>query len=173
MADENKRDTMNAAFEGHEEGTAYHEAGHAVMGCILGRTPQRVTIIPDGSGAVGKVESEADWPASAKRYLDASPEKQDYVKKRVLIELSGSIAHALHNPNREPDLGDAEDTRWARAMIIENVSWDDDHEGYLEQCREEAQSLLRQHWPWVEAVAQALIKHKTRDGEQLLALRVG
>jgi hypothetical protein len=38
-----------------EEATAYHEAGHAVVGALRNRPPDWVTIIADG-GAAGKTE---------------------------------------------------------------------------------------------------------------------
>ena len=50
MSDQTKQD----------EETAYHESGHAVMGCLVQRFPLWVSIIPDGRGGVGRTEFDTD-----------------------------------------------------------------------------------------------------------------
>jgi hypothetical protein len=59
-----------------EEGTAYHEASHAVVGAARGRAPIFATIIPDGAGAVGKTEFPEDWRPEYKMHFGDSPEKR-------------------------------------------------------------------------------------------------
>src|SRR5262245_29014532 len=86
--------------------TAYHEAGHAVMGCLAGRTLEFVTIVPDGTGAVGRTQFTDDVPDGAKRYFDQSEKKQRYGKARVLCEVAGTIAHDLQEPGRAHDKSD-------------------------------------------------------------------
>jgi hypothetical protein len=53
-----------------EEETAYHEAGHAVMGCILGRPPLCVSIVPDAHGNVGQTTLQGSRGA---RSVSAAP----------------------------------------------------------------------------------------------------
>jgi ATP-dependent Zn protease len=62
--------------------TAYHEAGHAVMGCVVGRLPLSATIVPDGKGVVGQVHFEVGVPEFAKSYLNKSPAKRQYAEQR-------------------------------------------------------------------------------------------
>jgi hypothetical protein len=51
------------------------------------------------------------------------------------------------------------------------VSWDDDREGDLAASKVRATELLKQNWPWVEAVAKALIVRKTLQRQDLLDLK--
>ena len=123
-----------------EEDTAYHEAGHAVMGCILQTNPLWVSIVSDGAGGVGKTEFEDDWPPGGYRYLDEFEEKKKYIRIRVLIEVAGTIAHDIKFPDRDHDQGDVFDDYWARELIAESVNWEDDKKAYLAH-------LIRQRAP--------------------------
>src|SRR5262249_43133055 len=113
-----------------EEDTAYHEAGHAVMGCVLQRLPLWVSIIPDGKGVVGRTEFEQDGRPGGYSHFDQSDAKKAYIRVRVLIEVAGTIAHNIKFPDRVHDEGDANDEHWARDLVIE-VSWEDDRDAYL------------------------------------------
>jgi ATP-dependent Zn protease len=152
-------------------GTAYHEAGHAVMGCLVGRIPEFATVVPDGTGAVGRTQYPDDVPACARRYFDQSDEKKRYTEARVLSEIAATIAQDLKQPGRAHDMADAEDARQARELVIELVSWEDDRDSYLPRAQEKATALLKEHWPWVEAVAKALLARKTLTGVDIVALR--
>jgi ATP-dependent Zn protease len=68
---------MNKLSRDEQQATAYHEAGHAVMGCILSRPPQSVSIVPDDSGVRGRTIFDDDCPPSAKNYFDPSEEKKN------------------------------------------------------------------------------------------------
>jgi hypothetical protein len=52
-----------------EQGTAYHEAGRAVVGAARGRPPLSATIIPDGAGA-GGAAAPSSTPDLHSRVLD-------------------------------------------------------------------------------------------------------
>jgi cell division protease FtsH len=161
---------MAERTEQQREETAYHEAGHAVMGFVLRRYPQSISIIPDGTGAVGKTEFDKDAPKGGFRYFDDSDAKRRYIRIRVLIEVAGTIAHDLKFPGRDHDQGDAHDNHWARELIVESVSWEDDHEVYLERTKQEATLLLKENWHLVEAVAGALLQWQTLTRAGLLQI---
>jgi ATP-dependent Zn protease len=147
-----------------EEETAYHEAGHAVMGCLLQRFPLWVSIIPDGKGGVGRTEFDPD----GRRYshFDQSDAKKAYIRARVLIEVAGTLAHDIKFPGRVHDEGDAHDEHWARDLVIE-VSWEDDRDAYLARAKQEAKTLLQENWNLVEKVAAALLAGKRLDRADL------
>jgi len=140
------------------------------MGCVLQRYPLWVTIVPDGSGAVGKTEFEKDAPPGGFRYLDQSEEKKRYIRIRVLIEVAGTIAHDLKFTGRAHDQGDAHDEHWARELIVESVSWEDDQEAYFEHTKQDGTALLKENWHLVEAVAVALLQRQTLAGAELLQI---
>src|ERR1700733_2214280 len=138
-----------------EEATAYHEAGHAVVGAIRGRAPIFVSIIPDG-GVCGKNEFPKDWRPEFKNHFGDTPEKRDYIETRVLIAFASTIAHDLRFPARDHDSGDRFDEQEARDLIEDNAGWADEcRDLHFQRLKETAHGLLQANWPWVEAVARA------------------
>jgi hypothetical protein len=55
---------MSGEVANERLGTAYHEAGHVVMGCITNRIPMSAIIVADGP-VRGKTEFEGVVPAYA------------------------------------------------------------------------------------------------------------
>jgi cell division protease FtsH len=159
---------MSGQAEGSKEETAYHEAGHAVIGCVRQRYPLSVSIVSDGKGAVGKTEFEQDAPPGGFRYFDDSDEKKRYMRTRVLIEVAGTIAHDIKYPGRAHDEGDANDDHWARQLVTEGVRVEDNREGYLAHAKQEAEALLRDNWYLVAKVAAALLRYQELSGAELL-----
>jgi ATP-dependent Zn protease len=130
-----------------EEATAYHEAGHAVVGALRNRPPDWVTIIADG-GAAGKTEFPDDVRSEFKGYSGDWPEKRAYIETRILIAVAGTIAHDLRVPDRAQDAGDAYDKQRARDFIQDHACWaESDREQYLQQLQESARGLLETNWP--------------------------
>ena len=147
--------------------TAHHEAGHAVMGCLVGRLPLSATIVRRGPVA-GEVIFE---PTTQRfRYFDTSPEKRELARQRVYTELAGTIAHDLYKPGREHDIADETDLQFTHDLIIELVSWED-RDSYLAEAQRGATLLLAQNRAWLDAVAAALLKDGTLVREQILSLR--
>jgi hypothetical protein len=155
-----------------EEGTAYHEAGHAVVGAARGRPPISATIIPDGTGAVGKTEFPKDWLPEYKNHFGDSAKKRTYIETHILTSVAGTMTHDFRFPGRVHDAADANDDRISREIIEDNAGWADDHrERYLERLQGIARDLLQANWPWVEAVAHALMERKTVYTADILGLR--
>ncbi len=149
--------------------TAYHEAGHAVSGCLLGRAPVSVSIERAGDFA-GKTEFDGDVPAHARGHFHDSPPRRAYAEQRIVGELAGSAAHDLLKPGRARDASDEYDLHWARELAIELVNWED-HDVYLAHAAIKAKGLLEANWQWVVTVAEALLERKTLSREEVLALK--
>ena len=68
---------------------AYHEAGHAVVGCSLPNTHavHKISIIPRGVGALGYVLSRPDED----RYLVTRSE----LDSRIRVALGGTVAEEI------------------------------------------------------------------------------
>lgn len=164
----NERDTRHQVLtEEQRVSTAYHEAGHAVVGAIFGRNPTSVDITPDQSGNVGHTRFPNDVPACMKSFFDESPEKKHYLKVRVLTALAGTIAHDIKMPGREHDIGDARDDHQAMELAEESMSWDYDRAGYIARMKVEAAEHLKAHWSTVEALATALLDHSELSAVEL------
>jgi ATP-dependent Zn protease len=162
---------MNPSHSTDQEATAYHEAGHAVVGAVRGRAPIFVTIVPDG-GAAGKNEFPKDWRPEFKDHFGESPEKRAYIETRILTEIAGTVAHDLRFPERAHDAGDTYDEGCARALIEDNAGWaDSDRASYFRHLQETARRLLQTNWPWVEALVRALIERKTISTAEVMELR--
>jgi ATP-dependent Zn protease len=146
--------------------TAYHEAGHAVMGILLGCSPQSVSILPDGSGAVGKTTFPDD-PDSIPRYLDKSPKRQRYLEQRAMSALAGTVAHDLKYPSRRHDAGDQCDYERARELIECFTTSREHHTAYVKMLMIKARDYLKKDWSCVEAVATALLEHDQLSGDAL------
>ncbi|GLR86516.1 hypothetical protein [Bradyrhizobium iriomotense] len=161
---------MSEQMEENKEETAYHEAGHAVMGCVRERYPLSVSIVGDGKGVVGRTDFEDDLPPSVFRHFDQSETKKKYIRTRVLIEVAGTIAHDIKYPGRAHDEGDANDDRSARQFVTEGVHFEDDRDAYLASARQEAEDLLKKNWPLVEKVATALLERRELSRTELLEI---
>jgi hypothetical protein len=153
------------------EATAYYEAGHAVVGAIRDRPPITVSVVPDGDVA-GRNDFPEDWLPEFRGHFGGSPAKRAYIETRILTGVAGTIAHDLRFPGRVHDAGDVNDNGGARAILEDNAGWaDDDRDGYFRQLCANARDLLQTNWPWVEAVAVALIVRKTISGAEVMQLR--
>jgi hypothetical protein len=150
--------------------TAYHEAGHAVIGAIHGRQPTSIDIVHDAQGNAGHTLFADDLPPEFKRYFNQSPEKRRYLEMRVLITLAGTAAHDILFPGREHDEGDRRDECQAAKMIEESASWHQDHTAYLEAMKIKVRKQLKDRWPNVARVAEALLRQNYLSGAELAAL---
>jgi hypothetical protein len=154
-----------------DEATAYHEAGHAVMGALRDLLPFSVSIVPARNGIVGRTDFP-DAPPAFKNYLGTSPEKQAYIENLVMIEVAAAIAHDILNPSRVHDAGDAHDLQRARTIIEQNASWaENDRETYLQSLRNFARPMIAANWAWVQAVALALLEQRELTGADVMKCR--
>src|SRR5437660_1274872 len=93
-------------------GTAYHEAGHAVMCYILGTECDTVSII-ETEDAFGRVFHKP-LPNDFDIY-NPPPERRKQIADRIRILLSGEIAerHCMGDPEGDASPGSATDLRVA------------------------------------------------------------
>jgi len=178
--------------ENERRRTAYHEAGHALLGMLQkGADPVRkVSIIPRGQ-ALGVTLSTPD--------TDKYGYDRDYLMGRIVGALGGmaaeSVVFGVVTTGAESDLSSA--TAIARQMVgkwgmsekvgpmqVLNDSIDPRTNGIAEEtlglldeetrriigeCHEKAAQLLREHRDQLEAIVAALLEHETLDEEQVYA----
>jgi hypothetical protein len=140
------------------------------MGCVLGRPPVSVDILPDAAGNAGHTHFPKDVPECMKSWFDDSPQKRQYLEVRILTTLAGTAAHNILEPNRPQDSGDYMDENQAREMVRDHMSWDDAREAYIEQLKKKAQQSLVKYWGAVEAVAAALLQHDRLTNVEVTAI---
>ena len=131
----------------HNEATAYHEAGHAVVALSLGRPVQRVTILPTGTH-LGRCE----FGKGAFRPSD------DWLECQILISLGGIAAEARHTGNYDWG-GASRDRQHVRRLAVERAG-ERRAERLERRLLAKVEHLLAQekHWRAVELIAGELLR---------------
>ena len=137
----------------HDEVTAYHEAGHAVIALALGRTVHTATVRPNRE-RLGEVR----FAKGAARPTD------DWVEREILIALGGMAAEARHTGTYEPAAA-AQDLRFVRRLALERKS-DRQVERYEQRMLDKVEYMLADegHWRAVELIAAELMRHGEISG---------
>jgi hypothetical protein len=126
---------------------AFHEAGHAVIGHVLKRGVQFVTIEPNGS-TLGRVNRSSGHP------IDEIAE--------ITIFMAGETAEAAFS-GRTIDWrrdGCRGDVRIIKFSMDCSSSLDDKADSWA-SLEAKTQTLVRKHWGAIRAMAEQLLKHKT------------
>ena len=163
--------------------TAIHEAGHAVIGRVLGMVCGHTTIIPnEAEGEAGHsitavptmvwYECEKQYFAQLKRGL--RPLKyRDYgpvLRGRIITCMAGAEAeHVLLGGSPGGD----DDDRYQIALMAESrwaFSSDEEWQRYEPRMRRQARRLIRKHRDKIERMAEGLLQRKslTPEDDQLI-----
>ncbi len=148
------------------EATAYHEAGHALLGVLSGARLRVVTIDPDWDDGPERFgDTQLEWPVS-------HPNDRQWLEKSVLVALAGPVAEMIHagepfHPALVPE--------WASDW---QLAWDaaerafPDHQrrlAWLEECTRTLHRLLSadENWAALAAIVDHLLAHETLEGEDV------
>lgn len=137
----------------HDEVTAYHEAGHAVIALALGRTIHKVSALPNqlrlGECQFGKGHAKPT---------------DDWLEREILIALGGMAAEARFTGTYATDEA-KEDLRFVRRLALERKS-DRAVERYERRMLDKVEYMLADEGTWkaVELIAAELMKHGTISG---------
>lgn len=149
--------------------TAYHEAGHAVAYYCL-RVQQhyplplmrRVTIVPSED----MLGHTAPFPTpSYDPDLYSSPSTALRAHAEIVVCFAGAIAERRHIGRRST--GAEIDHRLAIDLAEAVTGSPSETEALLKWLRERAANLINSRWRFVEAVAAALLEHRTLTGRQV------
>lgn len=110
MADKKSRSDIAATPAQSLKATAYHEAGHAVMSIVLGRTIEKVTVSP------AKLQSGGNRLGACKIQKGRTKASQDGLEDEVLILLAGMVAES-HFTGRYCQAGAAQDLMAVRRLL--------------------------------------------------------
>jgi len=167
--------------------TAYHEAGHAVVGLALKMPIAFVTIKPKKTGSLGHISQAPVRHSVGEVYARGSYRKpiadaseQDAFGNPVsdddntrdwhaetVMSMAGGVAEAEFS--KEGDwrkLWSPSDKRrisWARGKLGDKARSTEEYEA-------ECAKLIKQHWPLIEAVAAKLLKEETLSGNDVYAI---
>ena len=146
--------------------TAYHEAGHAVIGRVLGMTCGSATIVPnyealEAGHAITCVErSISDWDARGRfRWVSM-------YRARIMTLMAGresEIEIEVFGKDPDAEFGDGYDLREI-SLTVEEANVD---EPKLAKLRSKTRGLVRRHRAAITAVAKVLIRKRTLSAEQI------
>jgi ATP-dependent Zn protease len=153
-----------------QHSTAIHEAGHAVIGRVVGLRCGGATIVPDHEeGWAGNAItldphiSIAEWEARGRWRYDS------IIRARIIVMMAA----------REAEIeclgqhcgGDGQDQSEIACHIDEakpsTVKSEADRDRFEERLRRQARRLVRRHRKVIELVAKALLKHRTLSARQI------
>ncbi len=92
-----------------DESTAYHEAGHAVIALALGRSIQRVSILPGRK-----------WRGRCEIQKARTRPSEDGLEREILISLAGLAAEARHTGQYDCK-GAVQDLRTVRRLAVQRA----------------------------------------------------
>ncbi len=185
-----------------KEKTAYHEAGHAIVGINLPKCDPvyKATIIPRG-GALGMVVSLPE--------MDRLQMHKDEGKQRIAMGMAGKAAEIIKYGEEGVSSGPVGDIqqvsslaramvmRWGMSDKIGNIDYSEAHEGYngatggfsvsaetkmlievevkslIDEGYATARRILTEQSDAFEALAQGLLEYETLTGEEIRKVIAG
>jgi hypothetical protein len=145
--------------------TAYHEAGHLVIGMLYGFRCSSVSIRPDEArGSLGRV-----IPLDVHGGRVSIGDDRGALERWLCVLFAGYAAEVRFAPDsrdaaREGARGDDEQAEdlLVRAGIANKTT--------RHLLRGRTASLVEQHWTTIESVARALLKHEEFDAREVVHL---
>ena len=185
-----------------KEMTAYHEAGHAIVGLSLPKCDPvyKATIIPRGQ-ALGMVVSLPE--------MDKLNYHKDEAKQKITMTMAGKAAEILKWGEEHVSNGPAGDImqasaiaramvmRWGMSDKVGNIDYSEAHEGYqgntggfsvsaktkelienevrdlIETGYQEAKRILQERNEEWERLAQGLLEYETLTGDEIRKVMAG
>lgn len=136
------------------EGTAYHEAGHAIVALLLGFSVESAGIDTNGGYCI--------WSETLYVSEDRFPESW------AAVNLAGSIAREI--ATGEPDSGQlTQDDLAVRSLSVGPEGLEE----LFDKARSRAEEILQDSWPLVQVLAQALLRYRRLQGEQIQDIIMG
>jgi|GEM_PF-1004652 len=149
--------------------TAYHEAGHVVAAVCLGFEVEYVTIVPDDVSA-GHTKIAPEEPSTCDAILrgDRWDPARFRAEKRVMVWQAGELAQRVHNSNSVRSHHFRTDRRNLELLRLYAPDEEKrDVKAHVGLLRTWTAHLISQHWPSVDAVANALLDCPTLFGARI------
>ena len=164
-----------------------HEAAHAIIARLFGVPIGLATIEPTAHFAGRVVGPQADLEESAEKILEdalaicdrvrngappAGESREDlepwlrHAQEHVIELVAGRDAERIAG-FEVPKIDASTDMALALLYAATFTLTDDAAQAFVTYAEVEAAALLKRYWPHVEAVAKALMEHKTLTGEQI------
>ena len=137
-----------------KELTAYHEAGHAVIALLMGRSVQKVSIIPS-QNKLGAVTMQKG----------RSKQVQDKLEAEMLILLAGMAAEGRKSGKYNLQ-GASQDLRMVEKLALSRAGNPKQATKLIHKTLDKTQHLLsnKATWAAVKSIANELLEHESISG---------
>ena len=184
--------------EKEKENTAYHEAGHAIVGCLVPEHDpvHKVSIIPRGRAlGVTHYLPEEDRYSSSKRSLESSLSSLfgGRIAEEITLGVDGVTTGASNDIERATDIARNMVTKWGLSETLGPLHYGEEEGAYPgtgsqqysdntskaidEEVRriinvtyERAETILRDNRDILESMKDALMEYETIDADQVADL---
>jgi cell division protease FtsH len=189
-----ERKTM-VMSEKEKENTAYHEAGHAIVGRLVPEHDpvHKVTIIPRGRAlGVTQFLPEGDKYSYSKRAIESQlcTLFGGRIAEEMTLGFEGVTTGASNDIERATDLARSMVTKWGLSEKLGPLHYGEDESGMpgagnvhysgatsktideevrgiIDRCYKRAEELLEENRDILEAMKDALMEYETIDAEQV------
>jgi ATP-dependent Zn protease len=150
--------------------TAYHEAGHAVVGLRLRFRMKTATIVPR-DGVLGEVEhGKETYLYDDLEFGRDSARSRRRGEEVIILRLSGLTAERRFRP-RAASKHALDDHEHAADLALSLNGGDVEvTNAHIKDLSLRTDKLVADNWPQVEAVAQALLERRTLKGAEIAAI---
>ncbi len=184
--------------EKEKENTAYHEAGHAIIGCLVPEHDpvHKVTIIPRGRAlGVTQYLPEEDKYSHSKRSLESflCSLFGGRIAEEMTLGADGVTTGASNDIERATSLARNMVTKWGLSAKLGPLHYGDEEGAYpgmatqqyssetsrqideevrriIDECYQRATKILQDNRDILEAMKDALMEYETIDSEQVADL---
>jgi cell division protease FtsH len=184
--------------EKEKENTAYHEAGHAIIGCVVPEHDpvHKVSIIPRGRAlGVTHYLPEEDKYSYSKRALESSLCSLfgGRIAEEMTLGLDGVTTGASNDIERATSLARNMVTKWGLSAKLGPLHYGDEEGAYpgmatqqysgetskqideevrriINECYERSTKILEENRDILEAMKDALMEYETIDSDQVADL---
>ncbi len=136
--------------------TAYHEAGHAVIAIMVGRTVNKVSIVPSGKKL-----------GVCKMNKGRTKASHDALEADLLILLAGMAAEG-RKAGKYNMQGASQDLREAEKLAFMRAGNANQAEKILRRAFDKVHNLMDQKATWIaiKAIAEALLENQAISGRE-------
>jgi len=152
---------------------AYHEAGHAVVWHVVGGLVEEVSIVSSQAGykgycRFGFLMPNADEDLSPDEWL----QRGRIDPRTVTADYAGMLAMAYYCASYEGEDDylegcEQDDLEKINTLLLRLSSDEQQRSAIKETCWKEAQRILSDSWPAVQALVMKLLKHRTLNGKEV------
>jgi ATP-dependent Zn protease len=154
------------------EATAYHEAGHAVIGRVLGLTCGHAAIKPDND-SIGHIIIRDPWQT-----IQDWEDRQHFrdpasaFRGTIIARMAGREAE-LEIFGTQGDESEYQDDEMQIALLLQDAEPWGDPDRFKTRLRGKTRLLVRRHRPSIERIAHALLSRSvlTRDAVEAIMAR--